>query len=151
MTNSSPQWLNDEQQRIWRCYLAATAYVAQAMDSDLRTYNLDNAEYNILVALSEAPDQRMRMSQLADQVVHSRSRLTHTVSRLERQGWVTRTASPEDGRGILAELTPEGYAKLSSVAPHHVMTVRKILVDTMTPEEFRALGQAMSKVLDMAH
>lgn len=144
------RWLNKEEQNIWRSYLAATAHVAQVIDSDLRQHGLDSAEYNILVALSEAPDQQMRMSELAEEVVHSRSRLTHTVTRLEKQGLVSRQACPDDRRGILAQLTAAGFAKLDAVAPHHVNTVRATLVDAMTPDEFRALGRAMAKVQSVA-
>lgn len=147
MGDRRTRWLTDSEQKIWRTYLYATAHVTQVIDAELRQDGLDIAEYNILVNLSEAPDQKLRMSQLADDVVHSRSRLTHTVSRLERRGLVVRESCEEDGRGILARLTPAGFAKLDEVAPNHVETVRRVLVDAMTPDEFRALGRAMDAVM----
>lgn len=147
MGDRRTRWLTDSEQKIWRTYLYATAHVTQVIDAELRQDGLDIAEYNILVNLSEAPGQKLRMSQLADDVVHSRSRLTHTVSRLERRGLVVRESCEEDGRGILARLTPAGFAKLDEVAPNHVETVRRVLVDAMTPDEFRALGRAMDAVM----
>lgn len=150
MSDTHVRWLDSEQQKIWRTYLRATAHVNQALDTDLRQQGLDMAEYNILVCLSEAPDQKMRMSQLADEVVHSRSRLTHTITRLEKRGLVVRETCQDDGRGILARLTPSGRAKIEEVAPIHVEAVRKVLVDAMSSEDFRALGRGLESVLTMA-
>ncbi len=150
MSDSHVRWLDSEQQKIWRTYLRATAHVNQALDADLRQQGLDMAEYNILVCLSEAADQKMRMSQLADEVVHSRSRLTHTVTRLEKRGLVARETCQDDGRGILARLTPAGLTKIEEVAPVHLAAVRGVLVDSMSGEDFRALGRAMSSVLSVA-
>lgn len=150
MSESHVRWLDPEQQKIWRTYLRATAHVNQSLDTDLRQQGLDMAEYNILVCLSEAPDRRMRMSQLADEVVHSRSRLTHTVTRLEKRGLVTRETCQDDGRGILASLTPAGLAKIEEVAPIHLESVRGVLVDSMSSEDFRALGRAMASILAVA-
>lgn len=147
MGDDRAQWLSDEEQKIWRSYLFATAHVNHVIDADLRKDGLDIAEYNILVNLSEAPEHKLRMSQLADDVVHSRSRLTHTVSRLEQRGLVVREACQDDGRGILARLTPAGLEKLDETAPNHVATVRRVLVDTMSKDEFRALGRAMAAIM----
>lgn len=144
------RWLTDEEQEIWRAYLRATAHVSQVIDTDLRRLGLDAAEYNILVSLSEAPERRMRMSQLADEVTHSRSRLTHTISRLEKRGLVVRENAADDGRGILARLTEEGFRTLEDNAPAHVETVRRVLIDTMSKDQFRALGRAMNSILAVA-
>jgi DNA-binding MarR family transcriptional regulator len=90
----------------------------------------------------------MRMAQLADALAHSRSRVTHTVTRMERAGIVLRTSSPEDGRGIVCCLTDEGYAVLEAAAHVHVTGVRDYLVDLVSPEDFRALGRVMDAVSD---
>lgn len=150
MSESHVRWLDPEQQKVWRTYLRATAHVNQTLDADLRQQGLDMAEYNILVCLSEAPDTKMRMSQLADEVVHSRSRLTHTVTRLEKRGLVTRETCQDDGRGILASLTPAGLDKIEEVAPVHLEAVRGVLVDAMSSDDFRALGRAMTSILTVA-
>lgn len=119
------------------------------LDDDLhRECNLSLVEYEILVRLSERTDRQMRMAQLADALAHSRSRVTHTVARMERAGLVLRTSSPEDGRGVVATLTDRGLELLGRMAPVHVNGVRKNLVDLVSPEDFRALGRVMDAVTD---
>ncbi|HQR25749.1 MAG TPA: MarR family transcriptional regulator [Nocardioides sp.] len=119
------------------------------LDADLRsTHGLSLTEYEILVRLSEEPDHRMRMAQLADSVAHSRSRLTHTVARLEKAGVVVRCESPDDRRGVLASLTEQGYALLEVAAHTHVEGVRQHLVDLATREDFATLGRVMNAVTD---
>src|SRR6478735_5708392 len=104
------------------------------LDDDLhRSCNLSLVEYEILVRLSEREDRQMRMAQPADALAHSRSRVTHTVARMERAGLVERTSSPEDGRGVVATLTDAGYDLLLRMAPVHVTGVRKNLVDLVSP------------------
>ena len=105
-------------------------------------------EYEILVRLSEREDRRLRMAQLADALAHSRSRVTHTVARMEAAGLVQRSTSPEDGRGILATMTDKGYELLVRVAPVHVNGVREHLVDLVSPEDFEAVGRVMNAVSD---
>jgi DNA-binding MarR family transcriptional regulator len=104
------------------------------------------AEYEILVQLSEAPDRRLRMSELADRVVSSRSRITHTVGRMEERGLVYREACVDDGRGVLCVLTDAGFARLEGAAPGHVETVRTIMFDPLEPADAEILGAALSKV-----
>ncbi|MGO4956109.1 MarR family winged helix-turn-helix transcriptional regulator [Luteococcus sp. Sow4_B9] len=142
-------WLNDEQQRIWRKWLLATARVDYYLDQDLRRHGLDLAEYEILVVLSESENRRCRMSELAELVHQSRSRLTHAVSRMEKSGWVERCAAPDDRRGVMAILTDRGYKLLEEAAPNHVAAVRRILVDAADPEDFKAMGRVMEAILSV--
>lgn len=144
--DSAPRWLDDEQQRAWRSWLAGSAALSEALNRDLDAHGLSLSEYEILVWLSEADGASMRMSDLAAAVVHSRSRLTHTVSRMEVRGFVARTSCPQDRRGVVCALTPEGRAHLDEVAPHHVESVRQRLVDVLSREELLALGAAMERV-----
>jgi DNA-binding MarR family transcriptional regulator len=119
------------------------------LDADLqRDFDLSLTEYEILVRLSERPQRQMRMAQLADALAHSRSRVTHTVTRMQKAGLVDRTSSPEDGRGIVCRLTDEGHALLVAAAPVHVTGVRDYLVDLVGPEDFAALGRVMDAVSD---
>src|ERR1700712_4371454 len=97
------QWLTPEQQRVWRAYLLGSARLSEKLDADLRQFGIDLAEYEILVCLEEVPEKRMRMSELADAVHQSRSRLTHTIARMEKAGLVVRTTCPTDRRGVWAE------------------------------------------------
>ncbi len=147
-TIETPAWLTAEQQQVWRAYLGATTRVRQHLDNELRQFDLDLGEYEILVRLSESPYRSIRMSELADQVGQSRSRLTHTVTRLESKGLLARGSCPGDRRGVLATLTDQGHAFLVKVAPYHVASVREILVDPVCAEDFAALGRAMQSVLD---
>lgn len=147
-TIDSPPWLTAEQQQVWRAYLGATQRVMQHLDNELRQFDLDLGEYEIMVRLSESPDHAMRMSELADQVGQSRSRLTHTITRMESKGLIARGSCAGDRRGVLASLTEEGYAFLVKVAPYHVASVREILVDPVCAEDFEALGRVMRSVLD---
>jgi DNA-binding MarR family transcriptional regulator len=141
-------WLTPQQQSAWRAFLRGGRRLMEALDRDLAPYGLGLAEYEILSMLSEVPGQRLRMSELADIVVQSRSRLTHTATRLERRGWVTRAPFPGDGRGVLLSLTPEGLATVQRVAPAHVASVRRVLIDLLPAEQLAALGVSMRIVHD---
>lgn len=118
------------------------------LDADLhREFGISLTEYEILVRLSER-DRRLRMAQLADSLAHSRSRMTHTVARMERSGYVERSVSPDDGRGIVCTLTDRGMALLEAAAPAHVQGVRDYLIDLVDPDDFAALGRVMNTVTD---
>ncbi|MBH0779043.1 MarR family winged helix-turn-helix transcriptional regulator [Nocardia bovistercoris] len=110
-------------------------------DSDLSI-----AEYRILVLLSEAPHRSMRMSELADGVLSSRSRLTHQIRRLEVENLVRRNTCLEDGRGVIAELTDEGMRRLESAAPGHVEAVRRDFIDLLTPDQLQAIAEVFTRV-----
>jgi len=143
------RWLDRDQQRSWRAYLVGTTLLMDRLDRDLReTHDLSMPEYEILVRLSEAPDHRMRMAVLAGSISHSRSRVTHTVARLEKDGLVTRNACVSDGRGVEAVLTEKGFARLQEAAPTHVEGVRRFLVDLAGEEDFAALGRVFNAVAD---
>ncbi|MGW2091831.1 MarR family winged helix-turn-helix transcriptional regulator [Promicromonospora sukumoe] len=140
-------WLTEEQQGSWRHYLEGTARFVEALGAvHDRTLDLSLGEYSLLVQLSEAPERTMRMSTLADGLVLSRSRLTHTVARMESRGLVERRAAEGDRRGVNCTMTDAGYTALEVSAPGHVAAVRRILVDALDPEEFEVLGRIMAKV-----
>ena len=145
---TSPHWLTADQQRVWRSYLLGSALLMERINADLRQHGLDVAEWEILVNLSEVEGRRMRMSDLADSVHQSRSRLTHTITRMEKSDLVKRTSCPEDRRGVWAELTDEGMALIVRAAPSHVETVRQNFVDVMSTEDYVALGRAFAAVID---
>ena len=140
------RWLTADEQVSWRAYLRATRELVVALDRDLQCHGVSLSEYELLSMLSESEGDRRRMSALADLIVQSRSRVTHTAARLERRGWVRRTPAPDDGRGVVLELTPEGRATVERVAVVHVESVRRHLVDVLSPADFRALGAAMAAV-----
>ena len=143
----APRWLSAEQQRVWRTYLLGSARLSERLDADLRKSGLDLPEYEILVSLEEAPDRRLRMSELAAAVHSSRSRLTHTIARMEKLSLVIRTTCPSDRRGVWAELTAAGMKTLESAAPSHVTAVRRNFVEAMDAADYEALGRAFAAVL----
>ena len=120
----------------------------ERINADLRQHGLDVAEWEILVNLSEVEGRRMRMSDLADSVHQSRSRLTHTITRMEKSDLVKRTSCPEDRRGVWAELTDEGMALIVRAAPSHVETVRQNFVDAMSTEDYAVIGRAFAAVIE---
>jgi DNA-binding MarR family transcriptional regulator len=141
------QWLTTSQQRAWRAYLLGTTLLMERLDRDLREgHDLSLPEYEILVRLSESPGHSLRMAELAHSVKNSRSRITHTVARMEREGLVERRQCPSDGRGVVAHLTDVGYARLSAAAPDHVASVRASLIDVIEPGDLDALRRAFSAV-----
>ena len=136
------RWLDDDEQQTWRAFLTAQRLLFDRLERQLqRDAGLPHAYYEILVRLSEAPDRTLRMSQLADSSLSSRSRLSHAVARLEAAGWVRRRACAEDRRGAFAELTPEGLAKLEEAAPGHVEAVRADLFDALDRDQQRVLRE----------
>ncbi len=107
---------------------------------------LSKTDYEILVFLSEAPDRRLRMSQLASQVLVSKSRLTYRVDRLAARGFVDRETCADDGRGTNAILTDEGFDLLVAAAPGHVEDVRRFLIDQIEPHELDAFRAIFTRV-----
>lgn len=125
-----------------------TTLLFDRLDEDLRrAFDISLVEYEILVRLSER-DGQMRMAALADALAHSRSRVTHTVNRMEKTGLVQRSRSDEDGRGIIASLTDKGLDLLVRAAPTHVEGVRQHLVDLVGDDDLAALGRVMDAVAD---
>ena len=147
MAGEDVRWLSHEEQLAWRAYLRGSRLLDKALDDDLRDV-CQLTEYELISMLSEAPGQRMRMSHLADGIVQSRSRVTHTTKRLEDRGWVRRERSAEDGRGVEILLTDEGRAAIAELAPRHVHSVRRHLVDALTHDQLVALGEAMAVIRD---
>ena len=142
-------WLDTEQQHAWRAYLVGTTLLMERLDRDLRaSHDISLPEYEVLVRLSESPDHRVRMATLADSLSHSRSRVTHTVTRLERAGLVERVACAADGRGVEAVLTQKGWRLLQEAAPLHVRSVREYLVDLVDDDDFAAVGRVFDAVTD---
>jgi DNA-binding MarR family transcriptional regulator len=142
------RWLDDDEQCTWRAFLAVQRLLFDRLERQLqRDSGLPMTYYEILVRLSEAPDHTLRMSQLADSALSSRSRLSHAVARLEAEGWVRRRACAEDRRGSFAQLTEEGMAKLRAAAPEHVEAVRTELFDALTPAQLRALREISDAVV----
>jgi DNA-binding MarR family transcriptional regulator len=142
------RWLDEGQQRSWRALLMGVTLLQDRLDADLRRlFDLSLAEYEVLVRLSENGG-KLRMAQLADAMAHSRSRVTHTINRMQKAGLVERVESPEDRRGVIARLTDKGRDLLVRAAPLHVAGVRDYLVDLVSPDDFAAVGRVFNAVSD---
>ncbi|MEU8381801.1 MarR family transcriptional regulator [Streptosporangium sp. NPDC048865] len=142
------RWLDDDEQRTWRAFLAASQLVQEELDRQLqRDSGMPHAYYAVLVKLSEAPGRMMRMSELAAEVNSSQSRLSHAVKRLEERGWVRREPCAADKRVSWAILTDPGYEVLAAAAPGHVEAVRQTLFDRLTPGQLRQLKEICAAIL----
>jgi len=142
------RWLNREEQRTWRAFLAASQLLFDRLERQLqRDAGMPHGYYEILVNLSEAPNRMMRMSDLAEQSMGSRSRLTHAVDRLEEIGWLERVECPEDKRGAFARLTDKGFAVLEKAAHGHVEAVRTYLFDQLSGQQVEQLRDISEAVL----
>ena len=134
------RWLTPQEQRTWRLYLTATKRLAETLERELvGGTEVPHSYYEVLVRLSEAPARTLRMSELADNSLSSRSRLSHAVTRMGEKGWIVRESCPSDGRGFNARLTDDGFAALEAAAPVHVRGVREHLFDQLTPAQVTQL------------
>ena len=143
------RWLTSDEQRAWRAWLGASRLLTEQLSRELAaTHGLTIADYVILVQLSESPERRVRMSDLADQTLASRSRLSHQIDRMESKGLVRREPCSDDRRGSFAVLTDHGWDAIVEAAPDHVAGVREHLVDLLGPDQFAALGAACAQVTE---
>ncbi|MEW2299994.1 MarR family transcriptional regulator [Streptomyces sp. NPDC006655] len=143
------RWLTADEQRVWRSYLHASTLLEDHLDRQLqRDAGMPHIYYGLLVGLAEAPDGRLRMTELAMNAKITRSRLSHAVARLEKNGWVRREDCPSDKRGQFAVLTDEGAEVLRRTAPGHVTAVRQALFERLTPEQQQTLGEIMQIVAE---
>jgi DNA-binding MarR family transcriptional regulator len=140
-------WLTAAEQRGWRAYLNGNQQLMEQLNREVAQHNgLTLAEYRILALLSESPNHQLRMSDLADGILSSRSRLTHQIRRMESDSLVKRVSCVDDGRGVLAEITPEGMRRLEDAAPGHVEDVRRNFIDLMTPQELAVMTEVFERV-----
>jgi DNA-binding MarR family transcriptional regulator len=136
------RWLNADEQIAWRSFVDGFRALIDVLDRQLQAdSNLPHTYFEILIPLSEAKGRTLRMSELAEAARSSRSRLSHAVARLEERGWVRRLNCPTDRRGQLAQLTDEGFAVLEAAAPGHVQAVRKYLIDRLSPQQLKVMGE----------
>ncbi len=133
----------------WRTFLRAHATVVRRLEAELvAEHDLPLASYDVLVQLSEATDRRLRMTELADRVLLSRSGLTRLADRLEREGLIERKACPSDARGTLAVLTPAGLARLRAAWPTHRRGVAEHVTGRLSAAELVQLSELLDKLLD---
>lgn len=142
------RWLKPPEERAWRAYRLMRAKLDLQLSRDLAADSgLSESDYDVLSTVSEAEGQRCRLKDLAASMLWSPSRLSHHVARMQQRGLVVREESPSDGRGAEVVLTPEGWRAIQAAAPGHVESVRRHLVDLLSPQEIRALGRIAEKVV----
>jgi DNA-binding MarR family transcriptional regulator len=146
--SSTARWLTEDEQRAWRAYIQLAQLLIRQLDRDLHPFDLSMHDYEILVLLSEAPQHRLRMTELADRTAQSRSRLSHQVNRMESKALVVREDCEGDKRGTFAVLTEHGADVIAKVAPHHVASVRQHFMDQLAPASLATLTDACEPVLD---
>jgi DNA-binding MarR family transcriptional regulator len=141
------KWLDDEEMRSWRAFVAASALLERRLDQQLKdSVGISHLQYGILVQLSEHCDHEMRMTELASALLNSKSGLTYQISQLEKAGLVRRRACPSDDRAVYAVLTPAGKRLLERAAPGHVALVRELFVDVLTPQQLDAVADGLGEV-----
>ena len=143
------RWLGDAEQAAWRSWLDMYRLLLPALDRQLQSESRASfTDFEVLVHLSEAPGRRLRMSELADRTLSTRSAITRTVDRLAARSWVQRVRCEDDQRGYFADLTELGAGVLNEIAPGHVEAVRTYLIDLLSESELAALRSIGGKVRD---
>jgi len=143
-----PHWLTDEEQQAWRATIQLSQLLLRQLDRDLTAHGLNSRDYEILVELSEAPDHRLRMTDLADATSQSRSRLSHQITRMEKRALVRRDDCEGDKRGTFAVLTKAGFEAIERVAPYHVENVRRHYIDRLTAQQQEEIRSAFQPIVD---
>lgn len=145
---SQTRWLDDEEQELWRLLLGAVRKINRGMDETLKAGGeVSASEFAVLVALSEAPEQRLRLHELCTQLEWDRSRASHQVTRMEKRGLLYKEPDAEDARGINVCVTHVGLEHLRRAAPEHVESVRRMVFDHLQPEDVTALRRFFNGVL----
>jgi DNA-binding MarR family transcriptional regulator len=145
---TTPRWLNPSELKAWRQYIIASRRLLDALDEDLAAHDLSLADYEVLAGLSDAPNRTMRMSELAELAMISRSRLSHRIKVMEQAGWVRREACPEDKRGSFAVMTPKGWKAIVAAAPDHVESVRTRFLDVLDKGDQKLLAEIFGRVTE---
>ena len=145
---TTPRWLSASEMKAWRRYIIASRRLLEALDFDIAHHELSMADYEVLAQLSDAPDRKMRMSELAEMAMLSRSRLSHRIKVMEKAGWVKREPCPIDKRGYFAVMTAKGWKAIVAAAPDHVESVRSRFIDHLTKEDQRVLAEIFERITD---
>jgi DNA-binding MarR family transcriptional regulator len=142
----TPNWLNPREMKAWRSYIIASRRLLDALDVDLDQHDLSMADYEVLALLSDAPSRKMRMSELAELAMVSKSRLSHRMKVMEKAGWVKREDCPDDKRGYFAVMTDKGFKATAKAAPDHVESVRNRLLDHLTVKDQEDITRIFDRV-----
>src|SRR5436305_6405450 len=143
------RWLTEKEQRAWRGLLRMTSQLNARMNRQLlQEYGISLPDYDMLVVLSEAPEGRLRVFEVADALTWEQSRVSHQLARMQRRRLITRVGCATDARGAFAVLTEAGRAAIERAAPAHVEQVRQLVFDGLSPGQVAALTEITTGVLD---
>ena len=144
--SKSAKWLTPAEESAWRKYIVASRRMYEALDEDLTSHGLSLSDYEILVHLSDAKDRSLRMSELADKTILSRSRLSHRIKYMEGKGWVERQKCASDKRGTWAVMTTKGWNTIVKAAPDHVASIRERFIDKISKADQANIAVIFEKV-----
>lgn len=140
------KWLNNDEMLAWRSFIETSGDLMRAIERDLAPFGLDRGDYQLLAMLSEADDGRLRLCDLAETLRLTPSGLTRRMEGVVKKKLVTKSRSTDDRRVTYAHITPKGLELLKKAAPHHLRSVRALMIDHLTPAEIKALGSAFTKI-----
>lgn len=143
---SQPKWLTPAEMLAWRGFVTTSTDLVNLIAKDLAPYGLDGGDYQLLAMLSEAPDQKLKMCDLAERLRLSRSGLTRRIDGVLKAKYVSQVRDNQDGRVVFAHLTKKGFDLIKKVAPHHLESVRSRIIDLLSPAEIRAFGSGFEKI-----
>lgn len=144
----APKWLSPDEMSAWRSFIETSGDLLRAIEKDLQKYGLDLGDYQLLAMLSEAPDGQLRLCDLADSLRLTRSGLTRRMDGVESKKLVARVQSDQDRRVTYASMTAKGHDTLRKIAPLHLITVRELMIDLLSPAEIKAMASAFAKISD---
>ncbi|WBB78055.1 MarR family winged helix-turn-helix transcriptional regulator [Micromonospora sp. WMMD882] len=143
-------WLSDDEERAWRAFRRLLTALPARLGRDLaHDSGLSPADYEVLSTLSEKPDRRWALRDLAAKMEWSRSRLSHHATRMQGRGLVDKEPDPQDARGCVLRLTDDGFRVLEDAAPRHVVSVRARFLDHLSPAELAALRELSTRIADL--
>ena len=144
MTN--PNWLNSAEMKAWRGFVSTSSDLLNLIARDLEPFGIDGGDYQLLAMLSEAPDQKLKMCDLAERLRLSRSGLTRRIDGVLKAKYVAQVRDNQDGRVVFAHLTKKGFDFIKKVAPHHLESVRRRMIDLLSVAELKAFGSGFEKI-----
>jgi len=144
-TVTNPNWLNSAEMKAWRGFVSTSSDLLNLIARDLEPFGIDGGDYQLLAMLSEAPDQKLKMCELAERLRLSRSGLTRRIDGVLKVKYVAQVRDNQDGRVIFAHLTKKGFEFIKKVAPHHLESVRSRMIDLLSSTEIHAFGSALKK------
>ena len=146
---ANPKWLNSAEMKAWRGFVSTSSDLLNLIARDLEPFGIDGGDYQLLAMLSEAPDQKLKMCDLAERLRLSRSGLTRRVDGVLKAKYVSQVRDNQDGRVVFAHLTKKGFDFIKKVAPHHLKSVRSRMIDLLSLTEIHAFGSGFEKIAKM--